>query len=200
MPAEHDSERPERLDPERREAPHSPASPPHGREGRDGREDDDEQGGEREGRKGLFERAIPEVVKRVVERAVERGVDRLAEGPEQLRALVGDKLPKEALQYLYAQVDETKNGLYRVVAKEIRDVLEQTQFAEELTKVLTKLSFEIKTEIRFIPNEKATGTRAEGEGGGLPKPEVKAEVNIRDRGNERSKDRSSVRPPRREDE
>ncbi len=34
-------------------------------------------------------------------------------------------------------------------------MLEHTQFADEITKVLTKLSFEIKTEIRFIPNEAA---------------------------------------------
>lgn len=107
-------------------------------------------------RKRLFERAIPEILKRAVERAVESGATRLAEGPENLRHFVQDlKLPKEALHYLYTQIDDTKNGLYRVVAKEIRDVLEHTQFADELVKVLTKLSFEIKTEIRFIPNDAA---------------------------------------------
>ena len=37
--------------------------------------------------------------------------------------------------------------------KEIRDVLEHTQFADEISKALTKLSFEIRTEIRFIPND-----------------------------------------------
>ena len=105
-----------------------------------------------------FERAVPEILKRVVERAIESGATRLAEGPENLRNLVQElKLPKEVLHYLYQQIDDTKNGLYRVVAKEIRDVLEQTQFADEITKVLTKLSFEIKTEIRFIPNDEAMG-------------------------------------------
>ena len=88
------------------------------------------------------------------------------------------------LHYLYPQIDDTKNGLYRVVAKEIRDVLEQTQFADELTKVLTKLSFEIKTEIRFIPNDAATRAgkkdddeaerRARAADSKLPKPEVVA--------------------------
>ena len=139
--------------------------------------------GEQE-RKRLFERAF--------ERAVETGASRLAEGPENLRNFVQEmKLPKEVLHYLYTQIDDTKNGLYRVVAKEIRDVLEQTQFADEITKVLTKLSFEIKTEIRFIPNDaaaskkdKAEGDEAEAEPGKtkLPKPEVKAEVSIKDRG------------------
>src|SRR5262245_50249357 len=106
-----------------------------------------------EEKKRRFERAIPELVKRMVERAVETGVERLAEGPENLRNLADRKLPKEVLHYLYSQVDETKHGLYRVVAKEIRDMLEHTQLADEIAKVLTKLSFEIKTEIRFVPNE-----------------------------------------------
>jgi hypothetical protein len=147
--------------------------------------------GEQEKRR-LFERVMPEILKRAVERAVESGASRLAEGPENLRNFVQEmKLPKEVLHYLYTQIDDTKNGLYRVVAKEIRDVLEQTQFADELTKVLTKLSFEIKTEIRFVPND--AGQRADkpqadesagGEGGqrGLPKPEVKSQVSVKDRG------------------
>jgi hypothetical protein len=140
----------------------------------------------------LFERVMPEILKRAVERAVESGASRLAEGPENLRNFVQEmKLPKEVLHYLYTQIDDTKNGLYRVVAKEIRDVLEQTQFADELTKVLTKLSFEIKTEIRFIPNDAGVrpdkppddgaGTEG-GSGRGLPRPEVKSQVSVKDRG------------------
>ena len=133
--------------------------------------------------------------KRVVERAVESGASRLAEGPENLRNFVQEmKLPKEALHYLYQQIDDTKNGLYRVVAKEIRDVLEQTQFADEITKVLTKLSFEIKTEIRFIPNDagskRQAGEEGEGEGGmRFPKPEVTAQVSVKDRGKPRQTQR-----------
>jgi len=151
----------------------------------------------------VFERAIPEILKRAVERAVESGVGRLADGPDSLRNFVGDlKLPKEVLHYLYQQIDDTKNGLYRVVAKEIRDVLEHTQFADELTKVLTKLSFEIKTEIRFVPNESRAAPKPSPEGGeepveeqapetgrGLPKPEMSAQVTVKDRGKEARRER-----------
>ena len=127
----------------------------------------------------LFERAIPEIVKRIVERALETGVGAISDGPENIRQFVNDiKLPKEVLHYLYNQVDDTKNGIYRVVAKELRDVLEHTQFAEELTKVLTKLSFEVKTEIRFIPNDASDGRM------GIPKPEVVAQVAVKDRAKE----------------
>ncbi|MCC6557156.1 MAG: hypothetical protein IT372_29740 [Polyangiaceae bacterium] len=145
-------------------------------------------------KKRLFERAIPDLVKRAVERAVESGIDRLSEGPGNLREFVGDlKLPKELLHYFYTQIDETKNGLYRVVAKEIRDVLEQTNVADEITKALTKLSFEIKTEIRFVPNEAARKEKEEPAEADakptLPKPEVTAQVTVKDRSKEAGRDR-----------
>jgi hypothetical protein len=150
----------------------------------------DDEGDKVEGegeKKRLFERAIPEIFKRAVERAVESGIDKLSEGPENIRQFVGDlKLPKEVLHYLYTQIDDTKNGLYRVVAKEIRDVLEHTQFADEITKVLTKLSFEIKTEIRFVPNDaaKKDDPQDESKTTGLPKPGVTSQVTVKDRSKE----------------
>jgi hypothetical protein len=157
---------------------------------REDSEGPEKQEGERgdQDKRSRFERVMPEILKRVVERAVESGASKLAEGPENLRNFLQElKLPKEVLHYLYTQIDDTKNGLYRVVAKEIRDVFEQTQFADELTKALTKLSFEIKTEIRFIPND-AGGKKGEGdeepaEGGArkLPKPEVTSQVSVKDR-------------------
>lgn len=164
--------------------------------------DDSVEGEKGEGeKKRLFERAIPELVKRIVERALETGVEKLVETPENLRHFVGDrKLPKEVLQYMYTQIDDTKAGIYRAVAKEIRDVLEHTQLSEEITKVLTKLSFEIRTEIRFVPNDAATKREGdesdEGRGrSGFPKPEVNAEVKVRDR----SRD-TRPPPPRRRDD
>jgi hypothetical protein len=114
------------------------------------------------------ERILPEVIKRILE----GGYERLAEAPENVREFVREmKLPKEVLALMFAQIDETKNGLYRVVAKEIRDFLEQTNLAEELAKVLTTLSFEVKTEVRFIPNDARPG--------GAPKPDVRSRVAVR---------------------
>jgi hypothetical protein len=144
-------------------------------------------------RKRLFERAVPELVKRLIERAVESGVERLSEQPERLKDLLGElRLPKEVISEILSHVDDTKNGLYRVVAKEIRDVLEQTQFADEIAKVLTKLSFEIKTEIRFVPNDRAKDAKGDEEQENsaserpsvLPKPRVTSEVTMKDRSKE----------------
>jgi len=115
-----------------------------------------------------LERILPELIKRIVE----VGAGKLSEGPENVRQFVSDlKLPKEVLTLILGQLDETKNGLYRAVAKELRDFLEQTNLAEELAKVLTTLSFEIKTEIRFIPND----ARANAS----PKPDVRAKVQVK---------------------
>ena len=159
------------------------------------REDGEENRDEHEQRR-LFERAVPEVVRRLLERALESGVEKLTEGPENVRNLLADfKLPKEALHYLYGQIDDTKKGLYRVVAKEIRDVLEHTKFSDEIADVLTKLSFEVNTQIRFVPNPQTTSsptddentdadeTEQEAENGatGIPRPRVVSKVTVKAR-------------------
>ncbi len=146
-----------------------------------------------EERKRLFERAVPEIVKKVIERAVESGVEKLSElseRPESLRSFVsGLPLPKEVIADVYSQIDDTKTGLYRVVAKEIRDVLEHTQIADEIVKALTKLSFEIKTEIRFVPNDRALDGKEEGEEGATDaadyRPKISTEVTVKERGQEK---------------
>jgi hypothetical protein len=130
---------------------------------------------EPEGMRRLFERVIREGVRRVVE----KGVGQIADGPENLRQFVADlRLPKEAAFYLLQQIDETKNGLYRAVARELRDFLEHTNLSEELTRALTTLSFEVKMEIRFIPNDQ----KFEGGEGKrpAPKPDVRTSVRVRD--------------------
>src|SRR6266516_375255 len=99
------------------------------------------------GRK-LVERVVRDTIKRLIE----TGVEKISEGPENLRNLVGDlRLPKEIANYVLLQVEETKNGLYGAVAKEIRSFLQQSNLGEELAKALAHLSLEIRTEIRFIP-------------------------------------------------
>jgi len=131
----------------------------------------------------------------ILKRAVEMGVERT---PENLKNFVNElKLPKEIAHYIFSQIDETKNGLFRVVAKEIRDFLEHTNFSGELQKVLTTVQFEVNTTIRFSPNkgsseakdkepaEGDTQTSAEDSAEdsppppSIPRPEVKTQVNVR---------------------
>jgi len=160
----------------------------------------------KDSRRRRLEGVIPEIVRR----AVELGVEKAQEAPDNLKSFVGDlKLPKDIAHYLLQQIDETKNGLFRVVAKEIRDFLEHTNFAGEVQKLLTTVQFEVNTTIRFTPNDgrpksapkdkdkKDDGDEddgdddtahaqeeEEGEPGErrptpLPKPEVKTAVHVR---------------------
>jgi hypothetical protein len=127
-----------------------------------------------EDRRRRLESVIPELIKR----AVEIGVEKAAEAPDNLKEFVGGiKLPREVAGYVFAQVEETKNGLFRVVAKEIRDFLEQTNVGAEMQKILTTVQFEINTTIRFKPNDGAS-LAEDGEPQPLPKPEVKSDVRV----------------------
>ena len=67
------------------------------------------------------------------------------------------------------QIDETKKGLYTVVAKEIRDFLQSTNFAADVRKVLTGLAFEVKMEVRFKSTEDEAGRQ-------VVRPDVSADV------------------------
>jgi hypothetical protein len=123
-------------------------------------------------------RRLDSVIPELIKRAVEIGVEKAAEAPDNLKELVGGmKLPREVASYILAQVEETKNGLFRVVAKEIREFLEHTNLGAEMQKMLTTVQFEINTTIRFKPNDEAGGA-ADGEGQ-KPRPEVKAEVQVK---------------------
>lgn len=122
-------------------------------------------GAREEGETGRLERLLPELVRRFVD-----GLDRISEGKD-VRARVTDKLPKEALALLLAQLEETKSGLYRAVARELREFLEKTNFSDELARALTKLTLELKTEVRFVANDTNSATTAA--------PNVKTEVKVR---------------------
>ena len=137
-----------------------------------------ERGDPAERAKRRLERLMPELIRRVLE----AGLEKL--GQENLRNILGEmRLPKEILAVLFAQIDETKNGLYRVFAREIRDFLEHTNFSDEIARVLTTLSFEIKTEVRFVPNDSRLGAS----------PDIRARVRVKK--NETDKGSSPPPPP-----
>jgi hypothetical protein len=121
-------------------------------------------GEQRERERRRLERVLPELIKRVLD----VGYGKITEGPENVRNFVSElKLPKEVLNLLVTQIEETKNGLYRAVAREIRDFLENTNLSEEMSKVLSSVALEIRTEVRFRPNP--SGER----------PEVDSEVTVK---------------------
>lgn len=131
---------------------------------------EDEEDPERWARRRRLEKMLRETIRRGVERSIEAGLGTISKSEHAVREIVGDaKLPKEILGYAFSQIDETKNALVRVVAREVRDFLEATDLSNELQKALTSLSFEIKTEVRFIPNEAGTGVRPDVRSKGGPR-------------------------------
>jgi len=85
------------------------------------------------------------------------------------KALQEAKLPREIAGAVFNQIDETKNDVLRIVAKEVRDFLDATDLASEIKAALTSLSFEVRTEIRFIPNDAGVGV----------KPDVKSRTRVK---------------------
>jgi hypothetical protein len=125
-------------------------------------------------------RRLDSVIPELLKRAVEIGVEKAAEAPDNIKDFVGGlKLPREVASYLLSQVEETKNGLFRVVAKEIREFLEHTNLGAEMQKMLTTVQFEINTTIRFKPNDQLGQNGAEGDETKVNKPEVKADVQVK---------------------
>lgn len=127
-------------------------------------------------------RRLESVIPDLIKKAVIGGVDRTMEAQESIRTFIAEsKLPKEVANAIFQQIDQTKDGLFRVVAKEIRSFLEAIDFQRELQKLLTTVSFEIKTEIRFIPNDAAPEK--------LGRPDVKAAMKVKRADREKDRER-----------
>lgn len=93
----------------------------------------------------------------LLKRVVEAGAKNLSAEP--MRQLLAEmKIPKDALlhllsQHLLIQLEETKQNVYRLVSRELKDLLERTNVADEIASALTKLSLEVTMQVRFTPTE-----------------------------------------------
>ncbi len=102
-------------------------------------------------------RAIPEMFKR----AILSGIGAVFMTEEGIRSYLSDlKLPKEAAQFILGQVARTKEDLYRIVTDEFRSFLQNTQLDDVLRKVLTNISLEISTKVRFVDESGSFEPRA----------------------------------------
>ncbi len=92
----------------------------------------------------------------------------LAGGEEKLRERLLEKnIPKELVGVMFSQADTMRRETLRIVSREIRIFLEDMDFGGEITKILTSVSFEVKTEVRFIPNDQAV------------KPQIKNKIKMK---------------------
>ena len=134
---------------------------------------------EESGLRDKLEALVPELVKRTFA----AGMGAVFNTEEGIRKLARDiSLPKDVANYLASTAGNTKDEVVRIVAREVREFLERMNFAEEMAKLLTTLSFEIKTEIRFIPNsEKYAGVE----------PDVQTKMRLK-RAEEKDKDKDET--------
>jgi hypothetical protein len=105
---------------------------------------------------------IPEILKRLVT----AGGDAINE--EKIRAVLSESMPKEVRSTLLGHAGLAKKEVVRIVAGEVQRFLGTINVAGELQKLLTSLSFEIRTEVRFIPNDQA-----------VVKPKMKNRVKVK---------------------
>ncbi len=135
-----------------------------------------------QGRRNRFE--LPNLIRRGIEKGIEAGLNTFEKSvetgretsgavreafhevkiPRDMASAVGKalseaKLPRELASAVFGQLDEAKNDVVRIVAREVRDFLEATDIATEIKKALTSLSFEVRTEVRFIPNDAGDGVK-----------------------------------------
>jgi hypothetical protein len=112
-----------------------------------------------------LESLVPELVKKTFA----AGMGAVFSTEEGIRKLARESLP-EVAGYIASSADGAKDKVFEVIARETREFLANLNVSEEIAKILTTLSFEIKTEIRFIPNsERFTGAE----------PDVKASVRLK---------------------
>lgn len=127
-----------------------------------------------------LEHLVPELVKKTFS----AGMGAAFSAEEGIRKIAREVTLPDVVGYAASTADSAKDKVFEIVARETREFLSNLNLTEEIAKILTTLSFEIKTEIRFIPNsEKFTGTE----------PDVKASVRLK-RNESRSEGRDEPEP------
>ncbi|HEX8825924.1 MAG TPA: hypothetical protein VF794_38795, partial [Archangium sp.] len=72
------------------------------------------------------------------------------------------KLPKEVLGYILGQAEKTKDEVGRVVSEELRRFLQSEKLRDELLKLVSGMTIEVKAQIRLVPHpEKEEGEQGE---------------------------------------
>ncbi len=113
-----------------------------------------------------LEHLVPELVKKTFA----AGMGAVFSTDEGIRKIARDVSLPDVVGYVASSADGAKDKVFEIVARETRDFLANLNLTEEIAKILTTLSFEIKTEVRFIPNSERFGGA---------EPDVKASVRLK---------------------
>jgi hypothetical protein len=102
---------------------------------------------EQEGKPGS--RFVPDFVRRMAW----AGLGAVFMSEEGVRRLAGQlKLPKEALGFLLAQAEKTKDDVGRVVSEEVRKLLQSDKLRDEMLKLIAGMTIEVRAEVKLVPD------------------------------------------------
>jgi hypothetical protein len=141
------------------------------REPRKPREPRDRDDGLTDSLRQRLEHLVPELVKK----SITAGMGAVFSTEEGIRKIAREVTIPGVAGYISSSADGAKDKVFEIIARETRDFLSNMNFTEEVAKILTTLSLEVKTEIRFIPNSERFGGA---------EPDVKASVKIKRAGSE----------------
>ncbi len=123
-----------------------------------------------------LEHLVPELVKKTFS----AGMGAVFSTEEGIRRIAREVSLPDVAGYIASSADGAKDKVWEIIARETREFLSNLNLTAEIAKLLTTLSFEIKTEIRFIPNsERMVGAE----------PDVKASVRLKRADSDKDKDK-----------
>lgn len=138
--------------------------------------------GDRDGLTESLRQRLETLVPDLVRRTVNAGMGAVFQTEDSLRRLSRELNVPNVAGYLGEAAEGTKEKVLEVVAREVREFLSHVNLSDEIAKMLTTLSLEVKTEVRFIPNsERYTGVE----------PDVKAAVRVKRTERERERPRTA---------
>ncbi len=111
---------------------------------------------ERDGEAGVGDGTDSGRLSDMLRRAMVAGLGAVFMTEEGIRTYVKDmKLPKEVMSFVVGQAGRSKDELFRVVGEELRRFFESAALKEELKKLISEMTIEVKAEIRLRPNGEA---------------------------------------------
>lgn len=119
---------------------------------------------------------VPEILRKM---AV-AGLGALFMTEDGIRSLSGQlKIPKEVLGFVLSQAEKTKSEMGRVVSEELRGFLQSKRLREELLKLVSGMTVEVKAQIRLVPDAKNRAPSAPSEDEETTPPVVVSELRAR---------------------
>jgi|GEM_PF-1012003 len=143
-----------------------------------------------------LEHLVPELVKKTFA----AGMGAVFQTEEGIRRIAREVSLPDVAGYIASSADGAKDKVFEVIARETREFLANLNVTDEIAKLLTTLSFEIKTEVRFIPNsDRFVGAEPDVKASVRLKRADKDEKKDKDKDDEPERDRSRLRFWRRDD-